>query len=292
MKFFAVGGLLAIAAAVSLGFSSAGSIPLHANSTSAQDLKISGDIPGLPPGSARYLSYDDLLKLPLVTFTVTDDPNFSGKTEITGVYLNELLHALGIPDQNTLISAICDDLYEAHYTVDYRAAHKPILVVQLNGKPLPHTTRTADGGAYGPYLISHASFTPRFKILAHDEESQIPNGVLELRFLKENEVLAAIRPHGNFAAGSPEMKGYQIAEQNCFRCHQSGDYGGHKAGRSWTALAKIANADPKGFEAYTKDPQSQNAYAQMPANPGYDDATLHALTAYFKTFVAPTLESK
>lgn len=284
MKSVVVGGFLAIAAVLSFGFSGATGISLSTKPVSAHDLKLSGELPGVPAGEVRYVAYQDLLKLPQVTFTVTDDPNFSGKTEISGIYLDELLRILAIPDDDTLIAAVCDDAYEAHYTRDYRAAHKPILVLKINGKPLAVSSRTADGGSYGPYLISHASFTPRFHILKQEEGAQIPNGVLELRFLKENEVLDAIRPRGSFAADSPEMQGYQIAQENCFRCHNEGDYGGHKAGRSWSALARIAKADPVGFAAYTKDPQSENAYAAMPANPDFDKATLQALTAYFQTF--------
>ncbi len=292
MKSLLLGGFLAVAGAVSLGFSTVNKIPLHATSASRYDLKLSGTAPGVPAGSARYLSYDDLLKLPQVVFTVTDDPNFLGKTVISGLYLDELMRVLGIPEQNTMIAAICDDGYEAHYTSEYRAVHRPILVLKINDKQLAVTSRTADGGSYGPYLISHAFFNPGFRVLSNPEESQIPNGVLELRVLNENDVLAAIRPHGDFPADSPEMKGYQLAEQNCFRCHQNGNYGGRKAGRSWASLAKIAKADPKGFAAYIKDPQSQNAYAQMPANPDYDDATLHALTGYFQTFAPPAQVSK
>jgi cytochrome c1 len=35
-----------------------------------------------------------------------------------------------------------------------------------------------------------------------------------------------------------------------------------------------------------RNPQSKNPHAQMPGNPRYDDATLQALTAYFRTFTS------
>ena len=38
------------------------------------------------------------------------------------------------------------------------------------------------------------------------------------------------------------------------------------------------------FAAYVHAPLSQNPKARMPANPQYDEATLSALTAYFRTF--------
>jgi len=298
MKFPWLAGLLAIAATLPLALTgaekpsiqenSAGQekLSLHEKSTSADDLKLSGELPGVPANAVRFVSYAELAKLPQVTFTVTDDFNFPGKAEISGVYLDELLAALDISGKNTLIDAICDDEYEAHYLVEYRAAHHPILVLRLNGKQLARSKRTGDGGVYGPYLISHSSFTPGYRILAHPEESQIPNGVVELRFEKENVALGAIRPRGDFAADSPQMQGYRIAQQNCFRCHNAGPYGGRKASVSWSSLAKTAGAKPAYFGAYIKDPQSQSAYAEMPGFPDYDDATMAALTAYFQAFAS------
>ena len=266
-------------------------LAFHDKRMSPSDLELSGDLPGSSAYAGRYLTYLELLKLPQVAFTVTDDPNFQGRTEIKGVYLDELLKALDIPGANTLIAAICDDGYEGHYSVDYRAAHHPILVLTVNGKPLTIVKRTADGGSYGPYLVSHPSFKSRYSTLAHPEEAQIPNGVLELRFVRENQVFRAIHPQGDFAADSPQMQGYMIAKENCFRCHNAGAYGGGKAGISWSALGKIANMRPDYFRSYIKDPQSESPYAQMPSFPDYDDATLAALTAYFQV-VPMDAESK
>jgi hypothetical protein len=302
-------GLLGIAAALSIALTGAAKmsgnerqagqekqatqerLPLHEKSTSANDLQLSGNLPGAPANAVRFVSYTDLLALPQVTFTVTDDSNFSGKVEISGIYLDELLKVLDIPEKTTLIAAICDDEYEGHYPVEYRVAHHPILVLRLNGQPLAQSKRSADGGVYGPYLVSHESFKPRYHILAHAEESQIPNGVLEIRFLSEDDALGAIRPRGNFAAGSPQLEGYEIAEQNCFRCHNAGPYGGRKSGISWLALAKLASEHPAYFSAYIKNPQEESAYAEMPGFPEYDNATLAVLTAYFLTF-APERGSK
>jgi mono/diheme cytochrome c family protein len=260
-------------------------LSLHSNRTSPDDLKLSGDLPGSSAYAGRYVARSELLKLQQVTFTVTDDPNFRRKVEISGVYLEEILRAFDIPGKSTLVAAICDDGYEAHYPVEYRAAHHPILVLTVNGKPLALTRRTGDDGSYGPYLISHPSFTSRYQTLAHPEEAQIPNGVLELRFVDEKKVFGVISPQGTLAASSPQMQGYLIAQENCFRCHNAGAYGGHKAGVPWNSLIKMANTKPEYFKAYIKDPQTEDGYAQMPAFPDYDEATLAALTAYFQ--VAP-----
>ena len=302
MKVSWMAGLLAICTALILVLADANKLAtqgdetaprklsLHDSRTSPTDLQLSGDVPGTIDYAGRYVAYSELLKIPQVTFTVADDSNFPGKTEIKGVYLDEVLRAFGIPNANTLVGANSDDGYEGHYTVEYRAVHHPILVLQVNGKKLQIAKRSSSDGIYGPYLISHPSFTPRYRILAHAEEAQIPNGVLELRFLMEDEVFHAIEPRGDFAAGSPQMQGYLIAQQNCFRCHNAGEYGGRKAGISWSVLGKIATTKPEFFKGYIKDPGSESAYAEMPGFPEYDDATLAALAAYFQVIPAKAAE--
>lgn len=282
--------ILVVAASLFTAVIGPAKIALKEKSSSSHDLKISGDVPGMPPGAVRYISHEQLSALPQVNFNVTDDFNFKTPTQITGVYLADLMRDLDVPEKGTIVAAICDDEYEAHYSEDYIEAHRPILVLSLNGQPLAEHVRTRDDGIFGPYLISHASYQPRYHILAHAEEAQIPNGLVELRFLKENLVLDSIRLHGSFAEDAPETRGYRIARESCFRCHNSGEYGGHKSGRSWQTLARLAQSNPDGFAAYIKDPQSQDAAAQMPANPEYDDATLHALTAYFQTFAAASVK--
>ena len=53
----------------------------------------------------------------------------------------------------------------------------------------------------------------------------------------------------------------------------------------WLVLGAFASAAPEHFVAYVRDPKKENARAQMPGNPDYDDATLQALRDYFATFV-------
>ncbi len=280
--------LIATVATLSLTESSIAqqTLPLHEKRASASDLKLSGTLPGVPKNAVRFVSYSDLLKLQQVTLTVSNDSNFKGKTEISGVYLEQLLRTLAVADKGTLISAICDDGYEGHYSSEYRTAHHPILVLRVNGEQPSKKSRRGDDGNYGPYLVSQASFVPRFKVFAYTEEAQNPNGVLELRFEKETKVTEATKPPGEFAAGSLQLGGYRIARENCLRCHNTGAYGGHKSGKSWEALEHIAQANPSTFVRYIRDPRSINALAQMPGFPEYDSATLSALTAYFQTFVS------
>ena len=107
----------------------------HSQRLSATDLSIGGDLAALPAASRRYLSREDVLTLPRVTFTVTDDENFAGPTEITGVLLDDLARALATQPANDLVIAICSDQYHAHYERAYLAAHRPVLVLKVNGQP-------------------------------------------------------------------------------------------------------------------------------------------------------------
>jgi mono/diheme cytochrome c family protein len=262
------------------------SAKLRATRSSPSDLEISGDLTGLPPKTTRYITREDLLTLPQVTYTVTDDANFKGPTKITGVELEELIRRFTQKPEAEMVTAVCDDLYEAHYPQDYISAHHPLLVLEINDQSPSGWPKSSDGSgsSMGPYLISHPHFTPAFKILSHKDEPQIPWGVVRLEFRNEKAVFGAIAPHGPLAADSAIQAGYRIAQQNCFRCHNLGDEGGTKAQRPWEVLSAWASSSPTNFAAYIRNPQAKNPKAQMPGNLAYDDATLKALTAYFQTF--------
>jgi hypothetical protein len=107
---------MAAAGADALTVSSARS-PLSLNATRKlpSDLEVGGDLAGLPAGATRYVRLDSLLVLPLATYTVTDDPNFSGPTKISGIALEDLAPLLGAEPSADLVAAICDDKYRAAY---------------------------------------------------------------------------------------------------------------------------------------------------------------------------------
>ena len=265
-------------------------LTLHDKRSSPLDLEIGGDLAHVPTGATRYVSREDLLALPQETFTVNDDANFQGSTEISGVSLAELTRRLGADPNSDMVVAICDDAYRANYPGAYVAAHHPILVLNINGKPPSGWPKDSEGHGMdmGPFLISHPKFTPSFKVLSHSDEPQIPWGVVRIEIRNEKTVFGSIAPRGDHAIDAPVQNGYRIAQQNCFRCHNQGAEGGTKAGHPWQVLAAWATASPEYFMAYVRNPQSKNPQAQMPGNPSYDDATLAALKAYFRTFAAST----
>lgn len=252
--------------------------------TSPSDLELGGEITGVPPGQSRYVSYKELLSEPLVTYSVSDDSNFSGKTQISGIPLTELMKLLGAAPGSNLVVAICYDGYRTNYPPSYLAAHKPVLVLKINGRTEPGWPKAPGGGSMGPYLISHPGFTPSFKVLSHTDEPQIPYGVTRIEFRKESTVFGAIAPRGNYPQNSPVMQGYAIARQNCFRCHNMGLEGGQMSGRSWQILSMWAATEPKYFARYVRNPQAIDPKNHMPGNPQYSDATIEAIRVYFATF--------
>jgi len=259
---------------------------LHLERSSPGDLEVGGELAGAPNSSTRYLRYEELLQLPQETYTVSDDSNFTGRTEISGVPLTELAKLLGVQQDDLLIVAICYDKYRTNYPRDYLAGHHPLLVLRINGQLRDHWPQSVNGGSMGPYLISHAFFKSAFKVLSHEDEAQIPFGVVRLEFRHESEVFGAIRPKALLKGNKQVQQGYIIARQDCFRCHNMGAEGGTMAGRSWLKLAENADADSKRFMQTIRNPASVRPDAKMPAHSDYDDATLDALTAYFRTFVA------
>ena len=87
--------------------SAAPSVKLRASRSSPSDLELGGDLAGLPPGTTRYITRDDLLVLPQRAYFVTGDRNFTGPTRIGGVPLEELVRHLGAVPESDLIVAIC-----------------------------------------------------------------------------------------------------------------------------------------------------------------------------------------
>src|ERR1700739_3832357 len=70
-------------------------VPLKARRKLPSDLEVGGDLAGLSGGTTRYVTLDSLLNLSLVTYTVTDDPNFSGLTKIGGILPEDLPRLAG-----------------------------------------------------------------------------------------------------------------------------------------------------------------------------------------------------
>jgi mono/diheme cytochrome c family protein len=261
----------------------------HEKRQHASDLEVSGALLGFSAESTRYITRDELLAMPHVNFTATDDTNFTGSTKIRGVRLDELARHLAASPASDMVVAICDDGYRANYPQAYLSAHHPVLVLDVNGKPPSGWPKDSQEHKFdmGPYMISNPKFAPSFKVLSHSDEAQIPWGVVRIEFRDEKIVFGAIAPSGPQAEVPAVQDGFRIARQNCYRCHNAGHEGGQKSGIPWKALGALAFSSPKDFAAYIRAPRARNSQSQMPGNPQYNGATLQALTDYFRTFAQP-----
>ena len=249
-------------------------VPTH-NRQAPTDLEV---------GTGQFISYQELLRFPQVSFTTSGDSNFPGPVRVSGVSLDELRRSFD--PKADMVVAICADGYRSNYPAAYLAAHHPVLVLKVDGQAQDGWPKTHDGGELGPYVVSNPDFVPSFKVLAHSDEAQIPFRVVHLAFRDEREVFGAIAPHGDFAPGSPVMEGYTIAKQNCFRCHNMGAEGGQMASIPWPVLGAMAKTSPEFFARYVRNPQALNPQSKMAGSPEYDDQTIAALQAYFSTFAA------
>lgn len=255
----------------------------HRTRTSPLDLELGGDLVGLSAGAKRYVSRQDLLALPQVSFTVTDDLNFDGSTPVRGVELELLARTFAAEGEKAFAVATCTDLFRAHYPEAYVHAHRPLLVLEINGQGPDAWPKSKEGLPMGPYVISHPHFTPSFKTLSQEDEAQIPWGVLRLEFQNEKKFLDRIAPVGPTSGEPAVQAGYRIAQQICSHCH-SASAERQKGTLTWAAIGMLAASAPSQFAAYVRNPRSKAQYAEMPAYPNYDDATLQALTSYFRSF--------
>jgi len=248
------------------------------------DLEVGGSLQNVPRGETRFVSYESLLSLPQESYTVTDDTNFGTTAQVSGVSLEKLPAWLGAESGASMVIAICDDKYAAHYPASYIHAHHPLLVLKVNGLKPDHWPLGVDRLPMGPYMVSHPSFKPSFRVLSHDDEAQVPWAIVRLDLRREQTVYAPIEPQGAAANDPIVQQGYTIARQNCFRCHSRSGEGGKKSMLLWHDLTHEAVTNPTKFDAYVLHPKKIIPQSQMASSPQYDDATLNALRRYFASF--------
>jgi mono/diheme cytochrome c family protein len=265
--------------------------PLHGRREAASDLEITGLVQNVPRGQSRFVSHDFLASLPQVEVTVEHNENFNdlpqGGMKIGGLYLDDLAKSLGADGSADAIEAVCEDGYTSTFTAGYIKQHRPIFALTVSGLTLHAWAEKYHMYDPSPYLITYENFVPAFRLLGHEDHAQQPAQVVTLHFDTAQKVLGSITPpqsNDGHPASLEVMQGFRIAQQNCFRCHNSGVYGGTKAKQSWQTLAKIASRKPKYFAAWVHEPRAIDPKAEMPANLEYDQATLDALTRYFQSF--------
>jgi mono/diheme cytochrome c family protein len=256
--------------------------------SSNSDLEITGMAADIAPGTVRYISYEQLLKLPQTTVTVTGDENFRAlpqqKLTVTGVYLDVLERSLGALPGADILTALCSDGYHTTYTRDYVKAHRPILALKIDGLPVETWVAQTHNDDPGTYFITHADFTPAFSVSSFQEIPKIPAKVTRLEFGTTQKVYGAIAPNSRDQSNPQVIAGFRIAQQHCYRCHNIGSYGGTKAGKEWQTLGSFASSSPTIFERYLRDPKSVDPKSAMTCEPQLGKPAAKALQAYFQTF--------
>src|SRR5271166_2440047 len=96
---------------------------LHSSRHAPTDLEV---------GTGQFISYQDLLRLPQVSFTTSNDSNFPQPARVSGVALDQLRRLFG--SDADMVVATAADGYRSNYPAGYIAAHHPVLVLTVNGK--------------------------------------------------------------------------------------------------------------------------------------------------------------
>ena len=120
---------------------------LHAKRQAPTDLEVVG-LTGVPAGTGQFLSYQALLQLPQESFVAKDDSNYPAATTVSGVPLAEIARKLD--SDADMVVALCSDGYRSNYPAAYLAAHHPVLVLTIDGKPQQDWPKAHGGGELGP----------------------------------------------------------------------------------------------------------------------------------------------
>ncbi len=262
----------------------ASAAPLSASATrsSAQDLEVTAVAADGTVSPPRYYSYEQLSTLPQVTVQTEKDPNTGKSATYTGVLVSNLFAAFGATPQQDVLGMTCYDHYTQYYDADYDAKHQPILLLKFDGLPPAKWPQTDQNTPQGPYSVVYQKFVPSETIYGYVQPPRIPFGVVKAQLLSRSQAYGPFAPKTN--ATDPQVqKGYTIAMGSCISCHNAGDQGGTMAMRPWSILAIYAATNSDHFRSYVVNPQKFNPTTKMPAHPTFDDKTLDALQAYFKT---------
>ena len=191
---------------------------LSTGRSSNSDLEIAGMAADIAPGTVRYISYQQLLKFPQTTVTVTGDENFrelqQQKLTVTGIYLDVLERSLGVLPNSDLLTALCSDGYHTTYTRDYVKAHRPILALKIDGLPVETWVAQTHNDDPGTYFITHADFTPSFSVSSFQEIPKIPAKITRLEFGTAERVYGAIAPNSRDTLNPKVIAGFRIAQQH------------------------------------------------------------------------------
>ena len=256
-------------------------LPLHASRESPFDLALTGRLAGVPAGETRFARWENLRVLP--TSKIKLEGEFlKGEQEVTVIFLSDLLGALKLGPGVDTVLATCTDGYASVYEVSTMEAHRPFVILEINGKGPSEWPPPGIQYNPGPYVIFISSTVAPDAASLLDVGHKRPWGVTTIELANYNEKFAGIQ-RGRWAGLSAKAaEGREIWVHSCTSCHKGpgGSFGGSKSDRPFEVLAAHAGFNQAYFKRYVLDPQAVLPGAKMQGHPHYNDAQLEALIAF------------
>ncbi|HEY1848067.1 MAG TPA: cytochrome c [Opitutaceae bacterium] len=261
--------------------SQARALELHADRSSPFDLALSGELSGVPAGSARYVRWSELRALPTTTLTL-DGEFVKGPQKVTALFLSDLWKALPAKAGADTLLARCSDGYASVFTSAFIARYRPFVVLEINGEgPASWPPKGLDFNP-GPYVITVSEALVPAVAAFRDVEHKKPWGVASLEVATYSRSYQPIYT-GRWESLPPAAAdGREIWINSCASCHAGpgGTFGGTKANRPFEVIQAYAAYDRSFFVRYVRDPKSLVASAEMEAHPHYTDAELSDLVGF------------
>lgn len=280
-----LGALLAVSAAGAEGGSS---LPLAVERTSPFDLAVRGRFGSSPTEGERYVRWADLRRLPTQPIVLSGE-FVQGEQTVTALFLEDLWRALRVEPSADVVLASCTDGYASVFRRDFVAAHRPFLVLEIDGRGPEHWPPAGLSFNPGPYVITVSErLSPGVGRLL-DVDHKRPWGVAALEFARYGQRFAPVLTGRWEHLSSRAGEGREIWVNSCASCHigPGGLFGGSKSGRPFEVIAAHAGYNRDYFRRYVRDPKALNPAATMQPHPHYTDAQIDALIAFILAEAPP-----
>jgi NitT/TauT family transport system substrate-binding protein len=200
--------------------------------------------------------------------------------QVRGVYLEDALAAIDLPDGWDLVLADCSDGYQSNYTPEVLRENRPFLILEIDGQSTADWCAGKGHPEWGPFMIQ--IMEPDGLL---DPVNKNPWGVNQLRVgkLAAVEALLAQRVQDWPAAET----GFSIFKGNCASCHaiDSTALGGKLSNRTTATLAMLALHAEDYFRKMLADPVGTNPIAQkMPAVTHYKEEHISDVLAFLNDY--------
>jgi mono/diheme cytochrome c family protein len=207
---------------------------------------------------------------------VWTNPGIPSRLEI--VYLADLMKALGLGDEIDFVLADCVDGFQANYTRDQIEAHRPYLILTIEGAGPEEWAYQNGLLRYGPHYLRIAE---PGQLL--DPESKMPFGVTRLRFARFAAMAAEFYESPWEDLEDTAARGREIYMNACVNCHaldQRSSFGGEKSSSLLRTLAIQAESQQAYFKGVVRHPARILGSQDMTAFPHYTEAEFEALFAF------------